>query len=335
MKKNFGKRIIMDVDPGIDDSLAILLALRSPEIKIEGITTVSGNVEVNQATRNALKAVSMADAERVPVYKGMTRPLIKKYVDAADTHGRDGLGERFYPEVDLKPEKEHAVDFMTKTILENPEEITILALGPLTNIATLFQKNSEVAKKVKNIVLMGGSAAFHGNCSPVAEYNFWVDPDAAKIVLNSGVKVVMVGLDVTHYIILTPNLREVLKQLNTPISKFIYEITDFYVNFHWKQERTIGCVINDPLATAILIDPSIVETEDAWVDVETQGITIGQSVVDFGGVWTKGMCNTEVCMKVNPKKFFEIFLHRMVPEYPEDIQLAIDKQYWGKEEMLS
>lgn len=329
--KNSANRIIMDVDPGIDDALAILLALRSDEIKIEGITTVSGNVEVNQGTKNALKIVSLAKREDISVYKGMSKPIVKQYIDATDTHGKDGLGETFYPDAKIEPAKESAIRFMERTIKENPGEITILALGPLTNVATLLEENPRVASKIKKIILMGGTARFRGNCSPVAEYNFWVDPHAAKIVFNSGVKVIMVGLDVTHRIILTPNLREVLKQIGTKISKFIYDITSYYVDFHWKQEKTIGCVINDPLATSILVDPTIVTTENAWVDIETQGICIGQSVVDFGGIWSNGKCNTEVCMKVNPKKFFELFLHRMVPEFPEDIQLAIDNQYWEEE----
>lgn len=327
MKK---ERIIMDVDPGIDDSLAILLALKSPEIVVEGITIVSGNVELHQATKNALKAVEMSKNPYPKVYKGMDLPLKKEYIDATDTHGADGIGENFFPDPKLTHEDEHAVDFMLRTVKNNPHEITILALGPLTNLAVALERDLETMKKVKRVVLMGGAAKFHGNCSPVAEYNFWVDPDAAKVLFASGIKVTMVGLDVTHNIVLSPNLREVIHQLQTPLSKYIVDITKFYVDFHWVQERTIGCVINDPLAVAILIDPTIVKTRDAHVDVETEGIAIGQSVTDFGGVWTDGRTNTKVCMEVNPKMFFELFLTRLFPEHIDDIKLAIDKQHWDE-----
>lgn len=321
------EKIIMDVDPGIDDTLAILLALNSPELFVEGITVVSGNVEVNQATINALKAVEMS-RKQVKVYKGMSLPLVRPYHDATDTHGADGLGENFFPPPKAKPEEEHAVDFIVRTINEQPNEITILALGPLTNIARAIQEDAQIVQKVKRIVLMGGSATHHGNCSPVAEYNFWVDPHAAKIVFASGIEVTMVGLDVTHRIVFTPHLREVVHQLQTPLSQFVYDITQFYVDFHWKQEKTIGCVINDPLAVAVLIDPQLVSTKPAFVDIETEGVAIGQSVTDFDGSRNGGKWNTHVCVDVNPKAFFELFLHRLFPEHQEPIQIGIEKHHW-------
>jgi purine nucleosidase len=324
------ERIILDVDPGIDDTLAIILALKSTELWIEGITVVSGNVDVNHAALNALKAVEMSENPYPKVYKGMALPLQKPYIDAADTHGRDGLGENFYNTPRLNCEQEHAVEFMLRTVANCPEKITIVALGPLTNLASAILQQPETMKRVKRIVLMGGTAKYPGNCSPAAEYNFWVDPDAAKIVFESGIPITMVGLDVTHRIIFTPNLREVVNQLNSPLSKFVVDITRFYLDFHWRQERTIGCVINDPLAIAILIDPSLVEMQDASVDVETAGIAAGQSIVDFGGHWSGGQCNTKVCMKVNPKRFFELFMIRLFPEFQRDIKLAIDKQHWDE-----
>lgn len=323
------ERIIMDVDPGIDDSLAINLALRSPELLIEGLTVVSGNIEVEQATINTLKAVEMSGKE-IKVYKGEALPLKKPYVDATDTHGQDGIGENFFPAPSGKSEDEHAVDFILRKIKDHPDEITILALGPLTNIAKAIQQDAGIMKKTKRIVLMGGSATYHGNCSPVAEYNFWVDPDAAKIVFAFGIEVTMVGLDVTHQIVFTPHLREIVNQLQTPLSKYIYDITRFYVDFHWKQERTVGCVINDPLAVAILIDPNLVRTKPALVDIETEGIAIGQSVADFDGRRNKGHCNTHVCMEVDAKAFFQLFLHRLFPEHGDQIEIGINKHYWDE-----
>lgn len=319
----------MDVDPGIDDSLAIIFALFSPELMIEGLTVVSGNIEVEQATINALKAVEMSGKE-VKVYKGEALPLEKNYIDATDTHGEDGIGGNFFTKPNLNYESKHAIDFILSKISTHPNEITILALGPLTNIAKAIQKDPETMRKVKRIVLMGGSALFHGNCSPVAEYNFWVDPHAAKIVFASEIEIMMVGLDVTHHIIFTPHLREIVRQLKTPLSNYIYDITQFYVDFHWKQERTIGCVINDPLAVGVLIDPDLVQTVPAFVDIETDGIAIGQSVVDFYGKRNHGKCNTQVCMQVNPKAFFQLFLHRLFPDFQKQLEIGIHKHHWAE-----
>ncbi|MFT4413750.1 nucleoside hydrolase [Fredinandcohnia humi] len=320
------KQIIMDVDPGIDDSLAILLALRSEKLNVLGITTVSGNVELHQATKNALKAVQMS-GKRTPVYKGAELPLVKSYVDATDTHGKDGLGETFYQDIILEHENKHAVDYLIETMNKNPNGVEIVALGPLTNIATAIQKDRTFAGNVKGIVLMGGSARYPGNCSPVAEYNFWVDPHAAQIVFQSGIRITMVGLDVTHKIIFTPNLREIVRQFKTQISQYVYDITQFYVDFHWKQEKTIGCVINDPLAIAYLISPEIMVTKYGYVEVETVGIAIGQSVVEF----TKHRTNIEVCMEVNTESFFKVFLHNLFPENIREIDILLGKEFNRRE----
>ncbi|MFE8699854.1 nucleoside hydrolase [Cytobacillus sp. FJAT-54145] len=316
------RKVIIDVDTGIDDSLAILLALESPEIDIVGFTTVSGNVEVNQATRNTLKTVQMT-GKSVPVYKGCNLPLVKSYIDATDTHGADGLGETFYELLKYEPEEQYAVDFILQTIKENPDEITLIALGPLTNIAMAIQKDIKTLSLVKQIILMGGAARYHGNCSPVAEYNFWVDPHAAEIVFKSGLDITMVGLDVTHKIVLSPNIREIIKQFKTPLSQFIYDITQFYVDFHWKQERTIGCVINDPLVIAYLIRPDIISFNYGKVLIETEGIAVGQSVVDF----SKKETNTKIVMDVDVKEFFNIFLKRLFPNNLEEISILLEKEF--------
>lgn len=319
------ERIILDVDPGIDDALAILLALRSPELKVEGLTTVSGNVDVEQCTKNALKIVEKS-GEHVKVYRGYAFPFVKEYVDARDTHGEDGLGETFFGESSLQAEKEHAVDFILQSVEKYPGEIVIVALGPLTNIAAAIQKAPETMQKIKRIVLMGGTAKRHGNCSPVAEYNFWVDPDAANVVMHAGLDITMFGLDVTHRIIFTPGLREVVKQFNAELSSFVFDITQFYVDFHWEQEKTLGCVINDPLVIASLIDPSIVQAFPAHVAVETTGPAIGQSVVDFLQFNTHPS-QTKVCMEVNPRQFFEIFLKRLFPNHVHEIDIVLEKEY--------
>lgn len=322
------KKVIIDCDPGIDDSLALMLALASEELEILGITVVSGNVELHQATENAFQTLKLMGREDVPVYKGESVPLVREYRDATDTHGMDGLGETFYPKTGLTAKEEHASDFILDTIRKYPGEVTLVALGPLTNIAKAIRKDKATMSQVKEFIFMGGSAEFHGNCSPVAEYNFWVDPEAADEVLRSGfAKGTMVGLDVTHQIVLTPNLREVINQIGGKKGKFIHDITRFYVDFHWKQERTLGCVINDPLVIAMLLDETLVECYDAYAEVETEGIAVAQTVCDREGRFHNGETNIKVAYKVSPRKFFDIFLKRLFPEAIKDIDMSLNREF--------
>lgn len=319
--------IILDVDPGIDDSLAILLALKS-KLNIVGITVASGNVEVNQASVNAIKACEMAGKE-VPVYKGASLPLIKEYVDATDTHGSDGLSGMNYK---VKTEaKDGAIDYILNTIKAHPGEVTVCAMGPLTNIALAIEKDLETMKLVKEIVIMGGAAKIHGNCSPVAEYNFWVDPHAAKQVFAAGLpNVTLAGLDVTYDILFTPNMREMVKQFGGEVAEYVHNITQFYVDFHWAQERTLGCIINDPLLVSYLIDRSVMTAYDCAIDVETEGICIGESVVGFNlpkEYQEMYPYNAKMCMDVNKTKFFDIFFETIFPEHIEDYRLMKKKGY--------
>jgi purine nucleosidase len=183
-------------------------------------------------------------------------------------------------------------------------------------------------KKVKEFIVMGGTDKFHGNCSPVTEFNFWVDPEAANEVFASNfAKVNMVGLDVTHQIIFSPNLREVANQIGGEKGKFVHDITRFYVDFHWKQERTLGCVINDPLVIAMLLDDSLVQSEDAYIEVETEGIATGQSVCDAGGRFHKGMVNAKVAHEVDVRRFFEILFTRLFPGMEADIELSLNWEF--------
>ena len=322
------KKVIIDCDTGIDDSMALMLALSSKEIDVIGITTVSGNIEVNAATENTFQVLKLMGRVDIPVYKGESMPLKRVYHDATDTHGKDGLGETFYPKTGLKAKDGHAVDFILDTIKRNPGEITLVALGPLTNIAKAIEKDKNVMSMVKEFIFMGGAAEFHGNCSPVAEYNFWVDPEAADEVIRSGfAKGTMVGLDVTHQIILSPNLREVINQIGGKRGKFIHDITRFYVDFHWKQERTLGCVINDPLVIAMLIDKSLVECYEAFMEVETEGIAAAQTVCDKKGLLHGGKINANVAYKVDPRKFFDIFMKNLFPDESNDIEMSLNREF--------
>lgn len=322
-------KVIMDCDPGIDDSLAILLAGKSLDIELTALTIVSGNIEVNQASRNAMKALDMAGNHTVPVYKGASLPLKKEYIDATDTHGADGIGENFF-EVTDRCEKEDAIDFMIRKLHEEPMVHTILALGPLTNMAKIMEKDKEALRLAKEIIVMGGAANINGNCSPVAEYNFWVDPDAAKIFFQEDLEnVTLVPLDVTFKTVFSPAMREMIHQFHTKLGDYVNAITRFYVDFHWKQERTLGCVINDPLVVAYLMNRELCTLEKAYVDVETQGIALGQSVCDFElrGV-KKNAVN--VCTRVNTDLFFDIFLKTIFSEHADDISLMVKKGYLNK-----
>ncbi|MBC5996940.1 nucleoside hydrolase [Romboutsia ilealis] len=312
------RKVIIDCDPGIDDSLAILLAVNSPELEILGITTCSGNVEAEMGAKNALKTLQICSSLNIPVYKGEEKPLKRDLVTAQDTHGEDGIGENFYEDVTEYKIKENGVDFIIDT-LKNNKDVSIIALGPLTNIAKAIMKDKKVFDNLDEFVSMGGAFRIHGNCSPVAEFNYWVDPHAADYVYkNLSRKIHMVGLDVTRKIVLTPNIIEFINRLDKDISKYITDITRFYIDFHWEQEGIIGCVINDPLAVAYFIDRSICSGFESYVEVVEDGIAMGQSVVDEFNFY-KNDNNAVVLTDVDEKKFMYMFLKRLFKGYEEII----------------
>ena len=322
------RKVIIDCDPGIDDALAIILALKSKEIEVIGITTVSGNVESVQGVKNALKVLKLLGRLDIPVYLGESKPIKRELVTAQDTHGEDGLGETFLEEVSSEYIRENGVDFILNT-LKNQENVSIIALGPLTNLYRAIEKDSETFHRVKEIVSMGGAYKSHGNCSPVAEFNYWVDPHGAREFLKKfNGEFTMVGLDVTREIVLTPNLREMIHQFNDEIGNFIYDITRFYVDFHWEQERTLGCVINDPLAVEFFINRDICEGFKAYVDIACEDISMGQSVVDVADFY-KRRKNVFVLDKVNSKEFMVSFLNKIFPSHKEDIENILNNPKYG------
>ena len=308
------RKVIIDCDPGIDDSLAILLAVNSPELEILGITTCSGNVVASTGAQNALKALQMCSSLHIPVYVGEDIPLKRNLVTAQDTHGEDGVGENFYEKVTEVCAKENAVDFIIET-LNNNKDVSIIALGPLTNIAKAIMKDKKAFDNLDEFVSMGGTFRIHGNCSPVAEFNYWVDPHAADYVYkNLSKKIHMIGLDVTRKIVLTPNIIEFISRLDKNMANYITEITRFYIDFHWEQEGIIGCVINDPLAVAYFIDRSICSGFESFVEIVEDGVAMGQSIVDSFDFYKKEK-NAIVLTEVNEKKFMYMFLKRIFKGY--------------------
>ena len=264
----------------------------------------------------------------IPVYLGEGKPVKRELVTAQDTHGEDGLGETFLEEVSSEYIRENGVDFILNT-LKDQENVSIIALGPLTNLCRAIEKDSETFHRVKEIVSMGGAYKSHGNCSPVAEFNYWVDPHGAREFLKKfNGEFTMVGLDVTREIVLTPNLREMIHQFKDEIGDFIYDITRFYVDFHWEQERTLGCVINDPLAVEYFINRELCEGFKAYVDIACEDISMGQSVVDVADFYKKRK-NVFVLDKVNSKEFMVSFLNKIFPRHKEDIKNVLNNPKYG------
>ena len=311
------RKVIIDCDPGIDDSLAILLALNSDELEVLGLTITSGNVPARMGAKNALKTLQIANRLDIPVYVGEEFPLQRKLITAQDTHGEDGIGENFYD--DVKGEiLEGGVDFIIDT-LKREEKVSIIALGPLTNIAKALMKDKDAFDNLDEFVSMVGAFRIHGNCSPVAEFNYWVDPHAADYTYKHlPKKIHMVGLDVTRKIVLTPNIIEFINRIEKEKSKFITEITRFYIDFHWQQEGIIGCVINDPLAVAYFIDRNLCKGFDSYVEVVHDGVAIGQSIVDSFNFYKKEP-NAHVLTQTDEKAFMKMFLKRIFKGYEEII----------------
>lgn len=316
------KKVIIDCDPGIDDSLAIMMALSLKELDVVGITIVSGNVINTKGYKNALKVLKLMDRLDIPVYLGEENPIKRELITAEDTHGEDGLGETGYDEVNTEI-RYGAVDFILETARK--EEISIIAIGPFMNLAEALKRDKDSFNKISEIVSMGGAFKSFGNCSQVAEFNYWVDPDAVQYVIeNSDVDLTIVPLDVTRKIVFTPNLREMVNQFDNKISRFIYDITRFYVDFHWKQERTLGCVINDPLAVAYFVDRSICNGKSYFVDMVTEGKAIGQMLVDEGDFY-KRKKNALVLTEVDSKKFMNMFMNSIFPDFEEDINIVLER----------
>ncbi|MDO5293434.1 MAG: nucleoside hydrolase [bacterium] len=311
---NTKQKVIIDCDPGIDDSLALMYALSSKELDVMAITIVCGNVPVELGVQNAFKVLQLMDRLDIKVYAGETKPLVREFVSAQDTHGMDGLGETYIEAPKgYAAEEISASEYIEQTLKLN-DDISIIALGPLTNLAKVVQQDKYALKNVVRLVSMGGNYKSFGNCSPVAEYNYWCDPDAAKIVYENfaflGKKIEMVGLDVTRDIVLTPSILSYLKRINKEKGSFVEKIVQFYFDFHWEYEKIIGCVINDPLAVAYFVDPTLCNGIEAYTTVETEGLCLGQTIVDAMGFWKKDS-NAVICTSVYSTYFMEEFVYRI------------------------
>jgi inosine-uridine nucleoside N-ribohydrolase len=271
------RRVILDVDPGIDDAIAILLALRSPELKVEALTTVAGNVTVERGSENALRVLSLARRTDIPVAKGSARPLRKQLVTATYWHGPNGLGGVELPRSNASLDRRHAVDLMIELVHRYPRDLTIVATGPLTNVALALRKAPSMRHELSEIIVMGGSTV-GGNETAAAEFNFYVDPDAARVVFESGVPVTMVGLNATRQTLLTRQHVRDLDASASCLGRFVAKLGNF--SLKEGDDMTVGMPLHDPLALALAVDKTLAKkTLPMRIEIDTRsGLTNGASI---------------------------------------------------------
>ncbi|MEN9324983.1 MAG: hypothetical protein RL414_737 [Actinomycetota bacterium] len=304
-------RVILDTDPGIDDALAFLLLAASKEISLEAITVTHGNTNVDKCTNNALRLVELAGIADVPVARGASEPLVKALSIAEETHGDGGLGYAVLPDATTRVSTKNAVDTIIDLVHQYPHEITILAIGPVTNIALAIQKDPSIVKLVKKVVSMAGAVHFPGNATPDSEYNVFCDPEAFDILLKAGFDLTIVPLDVTYQCLFTKAHVARLEGAKPEIARFIEDSTRFYMEFHDEYQKIDGCAINDPLAAAILVRPDLVELRDYYMTVELRGEhTTAKTSVDHFKALGKA-ANTKVAMGVNVPGFMDFFIERV------------------------
>ena len=303
------KKIILDCDPGHDDAVAIMLAAASDKIKILGITCVAGNTTLENTKSNSLKICSLIGKTDLKIYSGAEKPLKYDLVTAAHVHGKSGLdieGSPIKIAENYELQDQHAVDFIIQTCHDFKDQIYLCPTGPLTNIAMSLQKDPSIIKKIKEIVFMGGAAMTLGNITPAAEFNIYVDPHAASIVLNSGIPLVMLGLDVTHKVNVNDQIINEIQQNNNQSSNFFADLMKFYSKFHRKLYQTDETPLHDPCVIAYLIEPSIFQGKFVNVQVEEESLlTRGKTVVDWWGV-TNRAPNCYVMIEADHKQFFSL-----------------------------
>ncbi len=307
------RKIIIDTDPGQDDAVAILLALASPdEIDLLGITAVAGNVPLPLTAKNARMVCELAGRTDIPVYAGCDAPLKRKLVTAEHVHGKTGLDGPDLPDPTMPLAPGHAVDFIIDTLRDHdPGTVTLCPLGPLTNIATAFRRAPDIVPRVHEIVLMGGAYFEVGNITPTAEFNIYVDPEAADIVFKSGVPIVAMPLDVTHKALVTRPRNDAFRALGTQVGTAVAEMTDFFERFDREKYGSDGAPLHDPCVTAYLIRPDLFAGRHVNVEIETGSeLTLGMTVTDWWGV-TDRAPNATFIGDVDADGFFDLLTERL------------------------
>ncbi len=301
------KKIIIDCDPGYDDAVALLLAAGNPNIDVLAITTVAGNQTIDKVTKNALRIAKLCGMENVPVAMGASRPLLRdEVVVAANIHGESGLDGTTLPEAEFKVDPRHAAQMIIDIIMSEPEKtVTLVPIGPLTNIALAARMEPRIVERVKEVVLMGGG--YHiGNIRPMAEFNIENDPEAAHIVFEEKWKIVMVGLDLTYQALATTEIKNRIAQFKTPVGQFLSDVLTQFSMTYQKRKGSDEPPVHDPCAVAYVIDPDCIETLQAPVHVEYRGIyTNGMTVADLRRK-APADCHTYVATKLNHARFWEM-----------------------------
>lgn len=304
-------RVVLDTDPGIDDALTLLLAAASPEIALAGVTVTGGNCSLADGVRNALNVLALAGATHIPVAAGVGLPLLRPPLLAPETHGDTGLGYATLPASPAQPVAEHGVDLLIREIMAAPGAVTLVAIGPLTNVALAVRKEPRIVPAVRQVLIMGGALRTAGNTTPLAEFNFYVDPHAAHIVLHSGMPLLLLPWDITQHVQIMQSDVDRLLQQPGPIPRFIADATRFYIAFHLAHFGFPGCSINDPVALALAFRPDLARLQPLYVDVELASeLTMGKSVGDFLGVTGKPP-NVQVVAELDTPRFLDLFLTRM------------------------
>ena len=307
------RKIIIDTDPGQDDAVAILLALASPEeVEVLGITAVAGNVPLSLTQKNARIVCELAGKRETLVFQGCERPLQRPLVTAEHVHGKTGLDGPDLPDPTMPLQELHAVDFIVDTLLnEAPGSVTLCPLGPLTNVACALQAAPEIASRIQEIVLMGGAYFEVGNITPTAEFNIYVDPEAADIVFSSGIPITVMPLDVTHKALVTKERNDAFRALGTPVGKAVAEMTDFFERFDKEKYGSNGAPLHDPCVTAYLIRPELFTGRHINVEIETRSaLTLGMTVADWWRV-TDRTPNATFMGDIDADGFFDLLTDRL------------------------
>ena len=316
--------VLIDCDPGQDDALALLLALGSPELDVLGVTAVAGNQTLDKTASNALRVLELAGRTDIPVAAGADGPLAGKLVVAADAHGETGLDGVDLPSPGADPVPEHAKDFLAAKLAASDKAVAVVALGPLTNVALLLDAHPEAAEKIERVVLMGG-AIHEGNQTPSAEFNIWIDPEAAARVFESGLDVTMVGLDVTNKAVLSNADADSLRGAGR-VAEAAADMVDFYLRFYNEAYEHGGAPIHDAVALAHVFRPDLLRVESRHVEVDTSdGICRGRTVVDMRRRTVLPEPNAHVAVDIDAEGFRSLLLERLralAPTSPEASRLS-------------
>ena len=303
------EKIILDCDPGHDDAVAMMIAAISPKIDLLGITVVAGNQKLEKTVKNALKVCNHLNLN-VPVYSGMSGPMIREQVIADDIHGETGLDGPVFEEVKIEVEKKHAVNFIIDTLMNSEEKITLVPTGPLTNIAMAMRFEPRIIEKIKRIILMGGAYQL-GNITPAAEFNILADPDAAHVVFTSGIDLTMMGLDLTRQAQATSEVIDKIKSLNNKASELFVDLMEFFAS---TQKEVFGWPappVHDPTTIAYIIDPSCIEVKPMFCEVEIWSErSYGRTLCDYFGILKKKP-NVDVAVKLDFDKFWNIIYENL------------------------